>query len=846
MEERRDPLATTLCALIVVGVAVAQLWPGLSAGLSPPISWDHGSHIGKAILTAEQLLPWLRGWTDSVEAGVPLGTVYTPVGTLWILLFRVFTTQLEWHQTYAIAFAGFRAMVGLSAMRLARAAGAGHLGGLAAALMALADRGDHSEGGWFYDVEFGVWPMSLAMAFFFFGVGDLLSFLSSGRRALGVRSMLWLGAALFSHQMSLIAVCVLLPPLVLVRAVEHRAELRRDLSRLIGVLAVAGMLAAWWMLPMLGLSEWLDDHGQLYQSAPEIGARLVLGEPILHGGPWTSVLVSLALGMALFSRGHARILALTAMLAMLVSSPWMVSLDAARWMPSVGRIVYPRLIMVAKPILFALAGLLVHLVIARIGPELRRGMATWSGRAGLVLTLCLCAPFSRDVPNAVYGALIAREVTTTASLRDWPHWQDLWHWVEGLPRDRFFRVFYWNDSSHLAQASAGYTGRGSHVTGVLVGEAFSNTTDSTDPEALRELNVRYVALWGGPHGALRGAVSSEPVETFGPIRVYELTNWSDRVVIPADGESGSPVLRALEHERVVFEPGGAREVVVRRARSPHWRAYADGVEIPIGDQRVVDSPRLRLMRLSIPEGTQRVEVVYAGLGARGWLGGLASWLGLLVVFAYGLWAYWPARLRASVVARRDALIARVPPWLMERWPALVLGAPFLLGAAIVVRGTSGWHLAYHIDEMRLAIERADGTVEECTDPRPEGGVQCASAAHVGVGRTSMCIDGRFHSCMTAHPPPDGTLVMEWPQASLGSTLSVGGGISDDTHAGGRGAHVEVRVLIDGEERGVLDVPNGRAWVAEDVATEPGTHAVRFEIRAPEPDHRWLCVDAIAR
>ena len=128
----------------LLALAVAQLWPGLVQGLAPPISWDHGSHLGKAMLTAE-LLPSLRGWTDLVECGVPLNTLYTPSGTLWVLLFRLFTPFLAWHQSYAIAIVGFRFLVAFSVLRLSRAAGAGVLPAALGGVLALADTGDHSD-----------------------------------------------------------------------------------------------------------------------------------------------------------------------------------------------------------------------------------------------------------------------------------------------------------------------------------------------------------------------------------------------------------------------------------------------------------------------------------------------------------------------------------------------------------------------------------------------------------------------------------------------------------------------------------------------------------------------------
>ena len=110
----------------------------------------------------------------------------------------------------------------------------------------------------------------------------------------------------------------------------------------------------------------------------------------------------------------------------------------------------------------------------------------------------------------------------------------------------------------------------------------------------------------------------------------------------------------------------------------------------------------------------------------------------------------------------------------------------------------------------------------------------------------MPVDGRFRSCLTAHPPPDGVLVIAWPDAALGGSLRVGAGISDEAYAGGRGAPLDVRVSVGGEDQATLVVPNGRAWVEHELRTAPGTRGLRLEIDAPDPGRRWLCVDAIAR
>jgi hypothetical protein len=842
-------LFPSLVPLALVAVAVAQLWPGLSAGLAPPISWDHGAHLGKAILVAEELLPWLRGWTDRVEAGVPQHTLYTPVGTLWILLFRLLTPHLEWHQTYAIAFAGFRTMVGLAAYRLTRAAGGGSLGGLGAGLLALADWGDHSEGGWFYDVLFGVWPMSLAMCVFFFGLADLLGVLDSGRRTQGVRATALLGIALFSHQASLLALGALLPALILVRATERPAELRRDTARTYAIFAGAGALASWWMLPMLAHSEWLDDHGQLYQSAFQIGARLVAGEGILNGGHWAGALAGLGLLAGLFSRGTRRVYALGALLAMLLATPgWLVELDLVRWLPPLGRIMYPRFMMVAKPLLFALAGCLLHDLVVHATPAFRALVRSWRGQFGLAVTMALVAPFLGGAWKKVSELLVVREAIYTSGLGRFAESRAVWAWLREHPPWPFFRVLYVDESSHLPQAAPAYSGHPGLIVGVLVGEAFRNTPDTTDPDALRALNVRYVVATTPLPPALRREV--DEVRRFGSQIVYELRGHHSEVVSDRAGHV-HPRLRALERERVVVEPNGATELLVRRAFAPGWRAYADGKEVPITPQAIAGSARLRLMAIEVPAGTQRLEVVYRGLLGPTVAGAILSVLGLIALAIVLAWPHLPEPFRMPVRAlvRRlgERAAEHVPQGVRTRWHLGAIALPFVVLAGAIAGNARGHHFAYDLARARVAIRHPDGRMEPCDERTPDGkGWQCPQVPYLRIERTMMIVDGRFHGCITAHPPPRGTLHIEWPEALLRRSLVLGAGISDETHAGGFGAPVEVAVFVDEERRNTLSVPNGRQWVERVIETNPGPHRLRIEISATDPSRRWLCIDAIAR
>jgi hypothetical protein len=840
-----------LFALALAALATAQLWPGLSAGLAPPISWDHGSHLGKAILTWD-MLPSLRGWTDLIENGVPLNTVYTATGTLLILFVRVFTQHLAWTQTYALTVVLFRMLVALSVYRLARVLKAGTVGSLLAGVMYLADFGDHSEGGWFYEVLYGVWPMSLAMGIFFVGLADLLEFLDEGQRKHGFRAMLLLGVALFSHQATLLAIGSVLPALVLARMTTTQVDLRRDVRRLVLVLSVAGLVSLWWLLPMFGFTAWLDDHGQLYHSTEDIGHRFLTGEGILRGGPFTSVLTAIGLGYGLFTGdSRRRGLAGAALVAMVIASPgWLLGLDVVRYLPSVGRIVFPRMMTIAKPIAFALAGAALGDLLTRLGRSQERWLRSTRGKVGLALVLAALAPFVLRADDALRSTLLERDVPTTATVAEWSSWQDSWRWIrqrraEG-PDEGFYRVFWLHEGTHLGQASPAFTGVPGHVTGVLVGEAFRNTSDGTHPDALRAMNVRYVVAFQDLPHALRGETTL--VTTLGAARIYELSRWSSETVSDLVG-SIHPEVEHYEDDRVVFRPNGATRVVVRRAYAPPMHAYADGREIPIELERVPDSPHLRLMRLEVPTGTERVEVRYAGLGARGWLGWLGTLLGLVLSLAYLYEERLPAPVRSArglALARLQATFERIPEgprtFLVEHWAHLALLLPVLGLALLVLRAGRGYHVANHLDAVVLEHRATPGgPAAPCTG----GEGNCLEAGALHLERQANCVDGWFRSCISAGPPSRGTLVVRAPEAPTRGTVELGGGVHDDAFGRGEGAPITIRTYAGEQLLGTLEIPYGRHWESARYELD-GQGELRFELDGGAPGRRMFCFDAIVR
>jgi hypothetical protein len=359
------------------------------------------------------------------------------------------------------------------------------------------------------------------------------------------------------------------------------------------------------------------------------------------------------------------------------------------------------------------------------------------------------------------------------------------------------------------------------------------------------MNVRYVVTEGPASGALAGAVSE--LERFGALRLHELNGWSDRVVDAPLGEA-IPTLSVYEDERVVFAPEGARSVVIRRATGPGWHAYADGVEVPIEEERVYDSPRLRLMRLELPAGVREVELVYRGFRAPFVLGWLLTLLGLAaVVLLAGGWEMLPAE-------RRDALITvasrfgsgawarapeRVRALLSAHWPALACAAPLVGLGLVIALGARGTHLPRTPHEAR--IERGDGSVLPCS-----GGGARHVCAGTTVERTQVAVDGVYHSCLSAWPVREGALVLAWQGVPMSGSLRIGAGVDDQAFLR-TGEPIEVTVRLDEEAPEVLRVPLSHEWVTLDVPlARSGPHDLRLEVRSRETSRRWLCLDAVAR
>lgn len=833
--------------LLLVLLAAAQL--GIGTGvLAAPISWDHGAHLGKAMLTAQELFPFLRGWSDSVEAGVPLNTLYSVGGTAFVLLMRALTPFLSWPETYGLAVIAVRALVGLSVYRVARAAGGTRAAGFLGGVLALADHGDHSEGGWFYDIQFGVWPVSLAIAFLLFGLADVIEARESGRAGLLPRAAVCFAASLVSHQMPLLALAVLCPMFVAMRMVEHREALADDVRTLVATVGVGAMLSAFWLVPMLAQQHSMSHHGQLYRSWDELGSGAATGEFVLRGGAFTVVLAAVGMLRGLFSRGPRRYLAVVATVFIAISArDWLVGTPILRYVPMLGSIMYPRFLMLAKPLEFALAGMLLGDVLTGTWKDVRAELTSTRGKVAVAVAALLLAPFARGLVEGTRAAAITRDVAKTDNDPLFHDFLEYARW-ERSQRGGFYRVAYINNESHLFQGAPAFTGRPAHKIGTLIAEVFGNTTPSGSPEALAAMNVKRVVVVGFPPPHLLAI--THRVAGFGRIGVYDVNAFDARVAIDPTGV-GTPRVTRREREHVQVDVGGAQHVVVRRAFGPGWQARVDGRLIAIHPSRVPHAFPLRLMAIDIPSGGRVLELRYVAFGAADIIGIALTWLALGLLVLVAMPSERAARARIAVVNRMNDLgqrLAQASP--SGRQLARVAALAAALGLAWI-----GWRVTHGRFDARGAlpsaqarIVRADGSAIVCDGVRPNGqrGLQCPDAEWLYVGEVVQPVEGQLRSCIWAHPPGAGEyLEVELGDVELGATLELGAGVGDEA-MGAEGATVELETWLDGHAVDTLPVPFQSEWLERRVAVRPGRHSLAFRVHASDAARRFLCFNATSR
>jgi hypothetical protein len=757
-----------------------------------PLSHDHPAHLFKAWHFWTEMLGRgrLRGWSHFWGFGFPSDELVPSGAELWVCMFRALSLgQLSWQRTYALAFAGFLVFKALATYAFTRRS-FGHGAAVVAAWITCLDVGAFSEGGWVWNTEWGVWPVSLSMCLILVAFVELDRVLATGRarHVLGAGvAMAW---ALLAHQVALLVLVVAIPLLILDRVLSAQQPQPLRLLQACGAVTLGLALSAFTLIPFLARASDAMDLGVATTSLADVLGKLLTLRtfqrlsPVIHG------LALLGAWLALRQRRPQAVFLCASAAAFVVLSSDLLTavLHLERVFPNVIKIEAPRMLLIAKLFWFPLAGHAIVWVLSRARlPWPWPSRSSRAARRGLqaALLAAIVLPGLPRLLAAEVGANIQGEAET-------PHYADLeqaFAWAKALRESepgRYRIAYELGRDDHISTLAPLYDGAPMYKIGDTPSQIFDGMPMTDGPEMLEALSVRYVVTHARrdepyfKHERRFGALElyrferyrADPFELVGPGRA-ELVEWGpERMRARLSGTDPESRLR------------------LHVAAYGRWRVTLDQAALPITRVTVYGAEDPVLMEVPVRDGELLLSYVDGPPDRLGLLGSL----GALPVFA-GLWLLGPSPWRRLVeaLARRRRPIA---------WGAAVLSgvAALLLVLRVSRAGALLPSRSIFYSDVELSL----------------AGLPCVARAELrfdcGPHRVeAKLVHGRGdHLCMAA--PEVGTLRVR-SRARLGSFVA---GRYD-----ARGAYGWLEATLDGRELG---------WVW----TRPGymrAQSVQFDVRA---------------
>lgn len=637
-------------------VALARKWgivtlPALLQSLpllwKTPLSHDHPAHLFKAWHFWTEMIGRgrLRGWSHFWGFGFPSDELVPSGGELWVCLFRVLSLgQLSWTRTYALAFAGFLVFKAVAVYAFARRSFA-HGAAVAAAWITCLDVGAFSEGGWVWNTEWGVWPVSLSMCLI------LMAFVEVDRVLLTGRARHVLGAgvaaawALLAHQIALLVLVVAIPLLLVDRVLSAQRPRSFRLLQACAAVALGFALSAFTLIPFLARAGYAMDLGVATTSLAQVLGKLLTLRtfarlsPLIHGlaivGGW------LALRQR---RPQALFLCASAAAFVVLSSDLLTAvLHLERVFPSVIKIESPRMLLVAKLFWFPLAGHAIAWALsrARLPWQPESGSST-AIRRGLQVAL-LAAIVLPGLPR-LYDAEVAKNIQGEAET---PHFTDLeqaFAWAQAVRQREpgLYRIAYeLGRDDHTSTLAPLYGGAPMYKIGDTPSQIFDGMPMTDGPEMLEALSVRYLV---SHHRRDEPYFTHE--RSFGALELYRFERYRAE---PFELEgSGRAELIEWGPERIrvrLQDTHADSRLRLHVAAYERWQATQGHVPLAITRVTVHGAEDPVLMELPARDGELLLEYVD---GPPDRLGLIVS-LSALPMFA-GLWLVGPRPWRAVLGA----------------------------------------------------------------------------------------------------------------------------------------------------------------------------------------------------
>ena len=808
---------------------------------------DHPTHLYQGWLLVEKMIPTgrLTGWSDLRWSGYPALTLYPIGGPLWVASWRTLTLGLlSWEATYALAILAMLT-VNVSAAYVVGRRFAGPWAGLISAVLVLFERGSARQGGDFYAVDVGVWPVTMAIGPFLLCLERSWTWIRKEGSSLALPTACALAAwTMLCHPMYVPVLVLALPTLVIVSLLQGTPAVR-TVSSAVAVALVGIGLVGFWYGPFLYYREFSQPGGAPYRSLANLAEGLAMSTLLPR---FWSLALAVGLGGLLlgFARrsGMALISSLTLVLLLAAAA---TPLELAEGLVSLSSSVQQERFLIPVRVLFCLLAGFGVATLARACAK-QVSIDSWRKKLAFAAITLLVAPFVVPaVESGVkYLVLPIMEFEHGPELQHRRDLDELCNWMREQenpgpmpPRTAWYVGF----GHHEYNNAPMYCGTAQIIDSPA--ETFWHRSGGVSEREARAFNVRWVVSDREIDGR-EDYLDLEQV--FGRLHVYGVRGY--RPTRATHLGSGSVEIEQFDDELIRGRISGSNageRVVIHVTRFPLWRAEIDGEEVEIAGGHL-GLPRADLIHLPARDGV--FELRYQR-GPPHWIGAILSVLSLCLLVLLVL--------RRFEIDLLDKLLSKAPlrSQVQRLSPALravligVFGSVLFLGL-LTIPGYSGpagreapershepgWRaLADELDEARVWTVGPEGRSE--LSRRWDGRFGKILPPTVIVDRHVEALDlGDPRRVLAIRPGVGEEVHIRFPRLAVSR-------VKGEVARGGRGvAKTAFAVWIGHRREGIVVNDRLGRWQSFDVTSDTASAPLEIVVRTENGRGRAVLLDAV--